>query len=293
MSEMPFGNSPKKLFQMELNYAITDFCYTKIGFLFLLRNEHCIGKVDFKGNVELPFLGLIGERGQEFEYDSRLSFPSSICYNKQQDTAFVVENGGDVIRKIEFNPLYTITLITNKDSIDLYFKNADAALTHTCCDIDSNNVIYWGVKNLHRIFKMDGIDICLFAGNGKPTFSMATDPRQSSFSRPSGIKVFNNNVYITEQGNHCIRQINSGKVNLTAGMPHACGDNDGKGIECNFSHLRKLVGFKNLLYFIDNNKIKYFSLIQKNIGTIYAPKNNIVSIDSDKENTIYILERQK
>ena len=294
MLEMPIGTIPKKLFDFHIDYNITDFCYTKSGFLFLLTDDHCIGRVAFNGNIELPFIGKIGERGKEDGYASLLSFPSSICYYKDWDIAFIIENGGDTIKEINFNPPYTINLLSDaaKEPISKFFINSKERIAGTCCDVARDRKIYWGVRNLHRVFKREEMDTKVFFGNGRNGFSLANKKEDCSISCPSGIKILNKCLYILEQGNNCIRQIQDDKTSVIAGVPQKSGDEEGDSMRSKFNGPRKLTGFRNMLYFINGDKIKYCALIQKQIGTAYT-SNNIVSIDSDQDKKIYIMEKQK
>jgi hypothetical protein len=294
MLEMPIGAIPKKLFDFQINYNITDFCYTKSGFLFLLPDDHCIGRAAFNGKIELPFIGKIGERGKEDGYSSLLSYPSSICYYKDWDIAFVIENGGNTIKEINFNPPYTINLLTEAamEPINKFFINSKERIAGTCCDVVRDRKIYWGVRNLHRIFKREEMDTKIFFGNGRSGFSLANKKENCFISCPSGVKVLNKCLYVLEQGNNCIRQIQDDKISIVAGVPQKSGDEEGNSLRSKFNSPRRLTGFRNMLYFIDGNKIKYCALIQKQIGTAYT-SNDIVSIDSDQDKKIYIMEKQK
>ena len=115
LNKISFGTSKKDVvFDVDLPYDVYDFCYLQdFGFLFVLRDNHCISRIDLKGNLTVEWIGSVDQRG--FKEGSGkyacLDFPSSICYHKQSGNCFVIERGGSSIRSVEVEDRYVYTLL--------------------------------------------------------------------------------------------------------------------------------------------------------------------------------------
>lgn len=280
-----FGNiKPKKYYNVDTDFNITNFIHIDdFGFLFLFKKDHFIGFMDYKNNIQMPWMGEIGIKGNKDSSCPLLDLPSSICYQPNIRACYLIEKGGSNIRKIELNPKYGSSFMgeSDKRTLNKYFSKTNTIeTTETYIDSDIKGNIYWVVKDLHRCFKRDYNNgtISNYIGNGQSGFSVSNDISNSQLSRPSGIKTIKESIYIADQGNHCIRSI-SNNINILLGHP----------LQYNFNP-SNIKYASNLFYFMDNHCVKYLSVNDKKDGIIYESPN-IVSIDVNNKRDLFVLEK--
>ena len=262
------------LFDIELQSKPVDFCYIpNLGFIYSTLNH--LGLISFKGEVT-EWVG----RNDNFNYPS-------LCYCPKSDKIIAVNCNGKDIKSVNVKNKYIEDVIQGVviSKLNKFFTKINCL--STSCDVD-NFDIYWTARDINRIFKYNPlrgeIDVI---GDGKSRFSVSSDLRQCSFKLPNGVKYINDTIYVCDSGNNCIRTISlKNKISsILVGKPMVSGDIDGKdSLLSNPSHLKIS---NNILYFVDNQKLKQVSLSDKVVSTIKSFDKNIF-IDISKD--LYILE---
>lgn len=294
MSKKPFGISRiSPIFDIQFNYDISDLFYTdEFGFFFLVKGTHCIGNITLEGKLTFPWIGEIEVSGDMDGSYATFTNPSSMCYSKTQKHLFVVTNGGKQIRDIDVSSNYVSTMIKGKtiEKHNTFFKHTHDNIS-TSCDIDKIGNIIWSVKDIHRVFKFvrDRHEINILIGNGKSGFSVSNKLTECSIRLPSTVRCMDDLIILCDSGNNCIRGIGKEFVNVIVGDPGVLGDRDGTGHTCLLSYPYNLKCVNNIMYFIDNQKIKQFSLVDRSVKTIKSFENKVL-IESNKKD-LFILER--
>lgn len=284
------SGKPENITSFESEFSACELCKAdKFGFLIAFKKNHFIGLINNKNEMISPWLGFPDKAGDKNSsgINARICYPSSLCYSKKTNSCYLVHNGGTRLKKINLHMTYPSdvfgTVLCSK--MDKYISKVKKIEDiNTKCCVDEKEVIYWSIDNLHRCFKYKNCDVDEVAGNGRPNH-FVSNASNNPLNFPSGVVYDNDSVYICDTNNHCIKSF-SDKMLIVAGDPLKCGDEDGNDALLISPYcIRKS---RRSLYFLDNGKIKYFSLGNKAVGTIYS-SNNIVSIDAD-DNNIYILE---
>jgi hypothetical protein len=273
----------ERLFEINTDLSIGGLCHIdKFGFLFLFRDNHCIGYADDNGRVTIPWMGFLDEKGDEEGTDPHLSFPSSICYDPNLRLCFLLEYGGIRLRSIDVFHRYCGNIFFS-DPFSVYFsKSNNIGSMETSCDVDRYSNLYWTVRDLHRCFKKPYVNSGVenYIGNGRSGFSISNNLNVCLFSKPSGIKCIDGSVYISDSGNHCIREVKDGVINMALGNP----------MNENILSVPTQLKYNNgIVYILDGQDVKYLSLNDKNNGILYTSPN-IVAIEASKKG-IYVLEK--
>jgi len=290
LSKLQLGtNKVDCILEFSSLFKITEFCYIDgFGYILLFKDQHCLGLIDSKNKFIFPWAGELNIHGH---YDSTaplFEYPSSICYSDKVKKAFIIENGGMRIREIDINPFYTSSVfgIAVEKKMEKYFENFESIKdVNTSCCTDNNGNIYWTVRELNRCFKYNfsHSDFEEYMGNGKYGFSIASNFRSSLISLPSGLLHLGDSIYIADTGNHCIRE----EAKIIIGSPSRYGYKDDLGIDSILNSPTKIISLKKILCFIDIDKIRYYSLADKLVGTLYKSPY-IVSIESNKKDLIIL-----
>jgi len=282
-----FGTSNREIiFDVDIEHNINDFCYVSgLGYIFVLRDCHCLALLDETGKLSLPWLGSINKEGYskgKGQY-SRLSYPSSITYCKSLNKCFLIEKGGCSVREISLNSDY-ISSSTGKSSIkqieDLITKFHPSEIDTIAC-VDDMARVYWIISVINKGFVFNRGDVRFWIGSGKQGYSVCSSFKRFSFNEPRGLVSAKDRIYLADTGNHCIREIMKDKIKLVAGDP------EGKGFINNPSCLCSARG---RLYFIDGNEVKYYSVSNGDNGTIYQGQE-IVFIAANDHEDLLILEK--
>lgn len=272
------------LFDIDTDFIITGMCHiNEFGFLFLFRNNHCIGHVDSNGRFILPWMGFIDEKGDKEGTVPYLSFPSSICYDPNLKLCFLLEYGGIRLRTIDVLHKYCSNVYFS-DPFSIYFsKSNDIDQVETACDVDKYSNLYWVVKGLHRCFKKpyENSNVENFIGSGRSGFSISDNLNVCLLAKPCGIKCIDGSIYIADSSNHCIREIKNGVINVIFGNPLN---------EKLLSSPSQIKYNNGIMYVLDDKCIKYLSLNDKNNGIIHTSPN-IVAIEVESRKGIYVLEK--
>lgn len=106
--------------------------------------------------------------------------------------------------------------------------------------IDSNDVAYFSNYQLNQIYKLENGEATLFAGESGAGYEDGSI-EDAKFSSPTGLALFENELYIADQANHKIRKINleTGEVSTVAGAGDKIygerGFLDGAALEAQFN----------------------------------------------------------
>jgi sugar lactone lactonase YvrE len=103
--------------------------------------------------------------------------------------------------------------------------------------VDGSGNQYISDFNNHLIRRLTPAGVLtVFAGDGLAGYADANSPLQARFNRPAGVAIHNGNLYIADNGNHCIRRISlaTGIVTTYAGFPQA-GYADGAALQAQFN----------------------------------------------------------
>lgn len=273
-------------------FEITEICFVNdFGYILLFKNQHCLGLLNKKNSFVFPWGGVPNQAGYRDSTLPLFDSPSSACYCKRTNHVYVVEKGGVRIRKLDLEPFYGSSVFGNTvqnrmSNCMQNFKDLQGVFT-SCC-VDGQGDIYWSIKEINRVFKYKfGIsDFEYYMGTGKSGFSISSNKKTSLISSPSSILCNGDSVYISDSGNNCIRE----GVRVVVGCPNKDGDVNGDGIKSVLNYPTKMIVVKNLICFIDKDKIKYYSLKDKTVETLYSSPN-IAFIESDMKNLIIVETR--
>jgi len=286
-----------KIFDIEIDFKIVDLCYVKsVGCLVAMPENHCVGKIGLDGNVDIPWIGQLNEQGNtnSGRRFSLLNSPLSLLYNQSSNEVFIFEKYGTVVKKIDLSSEYVISLTsgTLEAEIQKYFPKDIKEEVVIDSAVDKQGGLFFVNSYLNRCFSLETTKIIDVMGSGKAGYSVANNLTHSLLNAPSGIVNYNGIIYISDRGNHCIRELKNNSSFVFAGNVGKDGSEDGRGQECLLSCPTKMVLKNDIIYFIDKDKVKYLSIADKSVGTIYK-SNNIISIDIDEERSVLILERNE
>lgn len=271
--------------EFDIPCNINDICFIpKFGFLLVLRDNHCVSHVDLNGKIELSWLGHMDEEGYKncTGQFSRLSYPSSISYDSIRNHCFLVERGGASIRLVELNPPYITNLMSNQSIMGFESKELMDSVEgiNTSCVCGSYLELYFVIDRLNACYKYSKGIIKKIAGSGERGYSIGSDLKSCMFNNPRGIEFIgeSKNIYILDSGNKCIRMINGNKISLIKGSP--ISDEFIKNPLC-------LKHNKGILYYIDDNCVKYYSSSESGNSVLYnGNENNIRFIEVDNKDLI-------
>jgi hypothetical protein len=106
--------------------------------------------------------------------------------------------------------------------------------------MDSNDIAYFSNYQLNQIYKLENGSATVFAGAAGTGYKNGSI-EEAQFSSPTGLALFNNELYIADQANHKIRKINleTGEVSTVAGAGDKIygerGFLDGSALEAQFN----------------------------------------------------------
>lgn len=273
------------IFDINTNLIISNICHVDgYGYIFLLRDHHCLGHADYKGKITIPWMGYINEEGDREGSLPLFKYPSSICYYPDLKSCFLFSQGGTKLNAIEIASKYCSNISLSSSFLNYFSKLPLLNKIDTSCDVDKYGNLYWVVKDLHRCFKKKREDneVVSYIGSGRSGFSISNNLNACLLSNPYGIRCRDSIIYISDGGNHCVRNISGDIVGVTYGNP----------LNNKILNFPSQIRFINsIMYVIDCNEIKYFSLNDKNNGIIYTSPN-IVGIENNKKELL-VLERNE
>jgi len=280
-----FGsNKQETVCDVDISHDILDFCFIpEFGYLFVLRNEHCISHLDINGNLSISWLGECGESGRRDGTGryARMNYPSSICYMPDIKRAYVIEGGGINLRYIELDAPYLNSLlgIAVTNSLRKYVSKVSIEDVDTFCCANKYGQVFWTSDKLHRCFKYYNGDVKVVVGNGRCGYASSSNLLYSRLNHPSGVAIVGNKIYIADKGNHCIREVSKKGLTLFEGCP----------LDKETMNPSYLKSHKNIFYILDGNDVRYFSPSGPSRGIIHSA-DNIEGIGLH-ERDLLILER--
>jgi len=263
-------------------YPVKDICYVD-GCGVIFSDGTCLGKIDDDGNVVLPWKSKRrGEDGQDEESNSPIYGQiSSLNYLPKLNLLYVGENGGCQVRMMDLieNETYKVFLKQSAVFVDKLFKNVPKDDPIYIAPMGRDR-FYFVSNALSKCFYYNNSDFKHIAGDGKYRFSNGTNPICSSIGCPSGIAVYNNKVYISDELNNIVREISNGKISIYLG----------KLTERVIEKPSKILVTKDAMYVLCRNGV-FVKVKGASIGAtaIYA-SDKIISISIDNNGGLYILE---
>lgn len=266
---------------------INDICYSdKLGFFF--TSNQCLGLLNKSGELKYPILGNEGESGDKIGLAdfTLLNNPTSLIFKDNSEELFILERYGKTIRAIStrdnYNNRRCISDSSQKTIDKILVREYSAG--NTSIGLDKNTIAWTNsVSNIILILKCNGSIRVI--GSGKEGYSISNNDDKYAFNGTSGIAINNNNIYVSDMNNHCIRRFGIENQNhignhIVAGHP----------LKSEISPKKLLVINDNLL-FISNNAVKSYISGNKSYNDIYV-SDNIISITNGPQNRLTILERE-
>jgi hypothetical protein len=270
LSKIKFGTNNKTLIAKLLTEsAIKDICYIdNFGFVFI--HGKLLGHINFSGHVNNEFI------------ISNIDRPVSLCYSKKFYSCYILEENGKSLKYFELglNTLIPFLGCTYKGKLlELLGKTINNDIkAHGC--VDDNKNIYFMYDCLNKGLKFVDSEFKHFLGNGRASYCTSSDLISCMFNKPSGIAYYNGVFFVSDTGNHCIRKIDKNKIDIIVGTPHSQS----------ILNSPTKINIKNKLgYFLDQDKIYYFTSSDDRSGVVYQSKN-LISFDMDDNKNLYILE---
>jgi len=262
---------------------INDICYSdRFGFFFIANQ--CLGLINNSGNILYPLLGKENEIGYKtgLSENSLLNNPTSICL-KSDNEILILEDYGKLVRTVNiknnYNNVSNISDVNRKKIDKLLPRNYNNGNTSIC--YSSGNIVWTNsLFNLILLLKKDGKLISI--GDGSEGYNISNKFCGFKFNGVNGLSMINNNLYISDTNNHCIRNINI--ENITHDVPI------GHPIKSNMSPKKMIVVNENIV-FQDNSGIESYSKGGKLHNSVYI-SNSIVSITNGPQNRLTILEKE-
>ena len=254
----------KKILSIEAASTIIDFCCVKDGF-FIVEETICY------------LINLNNEIIFEKDFGSNVIRAVCSCNN---DIYALTRNNGEIIN-----------IITGQDWIRGNEKKKFAKQFENLKDYSG----YIYCNNMHMVVSIEELNKCYIfdvnetyrvIGNGRREFSLSSDVLKSGISRPKGIVLFNNNLYISDYGNGCIRSFQNIDDDSTHKLLLGHPTNTNKHIKVN-----KLFIINKNLYYNSGDTI-YQSSINNDNQVIYYKDDKIknMSISYDGTKIITLVE---
>jgi len=217
--------------------------------------------------------------------DKDLTDITSFYFNMEIKMGIIVCKFGSDIYRFSLDNYNQRSIIGSSSNLKIVLDRFYDKLNiknNTQCVFLNNGQVYFLVPDMHRGFFVNSGDLIYWLGNGKGKYSVSNLLTQSSFYTPNGlINIDNNTFYVYDDGNNCIRKVTSSVKLVKNDL-----DCDKRGLP----HCHKLRYKNNILFFMNDESVKYFSESNKAIGTLYK-NNNIVSFDLDSNKNIIILNK--
>jgi hypothetical protein len=221
-----------------------------------------------------------GKSGYEGDYglglNAKLNKPYAVLVDSDKNI-FVAERNNNVIRKVSNTGIITTYAGTGKSGYSgdcNCCTEADLSLP-VCLAFDSKENLYIGDGLnyvIRKICKNDDM-IETIVGTGKCNISdEGTIAKQSSIGGTSIAFDQNDNLYIADTKNNCIRMVFNGKMNsLIHALIGNLTDND-------IGKIFTIIGNKTSIYSGDNNSAKIAGVVQP------------LDLTIDKMNNVYIVD---
>ena len=277
------GTKPIIFSEINTELDIFDICFVPDKGYFFTSNQ-CLGYIDLKGNVNNSFIGKEGVNYIKHGFKEGVTFsdPSAICFNSPIGQLMVVEKNGKNLRSVNINDsYYCLSAMRSMDDevVDKVFKKP-YQVGKTSIFANGYNVS-WTMERLNLVFNCWNRETIKILGSGKGGYSSASHLGCHGISRPSGLLIDKNILYVSDKNNHCIRSF-SNCDKIIAGHP----------IKSDIKP-EKLVIVNGRLYFIDRDTVKCVSFSDANskINSEYDD-SRVISITEASQNKLAILIKE-
>jgi len=260
--------------ETETEIKVNDFCFVEEkGFIIAMDDGIVL---------------LTPENELIFSWAAHVNNPKAICFKDESKMFYVVDGYKNIKRFSLYNPYaFEVMGEKNKGIFNKYLsKIKDDCVVD--CSADSAGQVYFVNNKLNRCLKVDETDVKNIIGNGRSGFSISTELKQCQINKPTGVCYYEGDIYISDTNNNCIRKITrDNKVQTVLGTPELHGEGD------LLNTPSKMVIKKGLIYFIDDNKIRYSAIDNLDMGVIYKSKDRIISLDVDDNKFLYVLSKKR
>ena len=257
----------KQIESLDLDFKPRDFCCVRNEIYFVY--EYGIGRI-FDNVIDLDWHNNLG-----FVEETDLTTLSSITFNKNHNSLFIVAENGSQIVKIKLDMLNYEEVIPRRKANEFKKKYLTSNSETYIASFGFKTV--WSVTNCHRCFILDEDKALPLIGCGKPGFSISKLDK-SNICYPKGITIMNNAIYFADSGNNTLRGIQDEKIYTIID-------------DCD--SLKDVIFCNNKLFFVNDNVIHMLSSEgdASHLFEVYKSENTICSFDILNKDTVYVLER--
>jgi sugar lactone lactonase YvrE len=235
---------------------VTDLALDASGNLYIADyGNYCIRKITPAGVVSTVAGNGVAGYADGVGANAQMGAVSGVVFNPARDILYVADMTNDCVRKIVV-ATGAVTTLVGKGS-GSYANESETPLGYPrgiCCDASGNLFVteFFG----HRVRKItpSGV-VSTIAGSGDDGFRDASST-SAMFSYPSSVTVdAAGNLYVSDAGNYCIRQITpAGDVSTMAGIPRQQGFLDGPAAVSLFGSPAGItMGANGVIFVLDRN----------------------------------------
>lgn len=251
----------------------------KLGFI--MGVGHALSLFSQENGYISPWCGSKKEKG-DFNsslFHSRFDTPSSLYSHKNY--VYVCEKNGSSLKRIDIGARNVSSVIkgTIQKKLTSAFKKAAKYDGETAIVVTGNGTICWTSEVVNKCFSYKGGLLKTVIGTGRRGYSNAATTVNSMISCPKGL-TYSGDLYLADSGNNCIRRIHNGSQ-IVFGNPQ----------ESNLD-LSEIASNKTSLYAINDNEVVHILLGSNRASTVYKTDRQIISICTDKNSNLYVLEKE-
>ncbi len=253
--------------------------------------------VDIGSNSTLGITGIADSSGSIDGSVSSALFnsPKGIVYDGTNANIYVTDTGNHTIRKIALSGSPTVSTIagtsTSSGSTD---GTGTAALFNAPEGIttDGTNLYVTDTGNhtIRQIVISSGVVTTLAGAAGSSGTSDGTGTA-ALFNSPKGITTDGTNLYVTDTGNHTIRQIviSSGVVTTLAGLAGSSGTSNGTGTAALFNSPEGITSDGIYLYVTDtgNHTIRRMAIYSQTVDTLAGTAGSSGTTDGSGTSALF------
>ena len=216
---------------------------------------------------------------REIQFERNIGYNEirSIC-SYDNEVYGLTNNSGNIINMITQESWLKAV---EKNKFSKYFQNIKEYNGH----IQTDNVyMSVSIEDLNRVFILNAEAIYKTIGNGRRDYCLSSNILESGVSLPKGIVLYNDELFISDYGNGCIRSFSSFDYNVTHKV--IAGSPTKKNIKAN-----KMFVINKILYY-DSNDVIYQCSIGGGNPTIYYKNDKLrnISINHDRTKIIMMME---
>ncbi|MBX3102678.1 MAG: PKD domain-containing protein [Bacteroidetes bacterium] len=253
-------------------FGIQGITYDSDGNRLLLADafNHRIRYIDL-GSYEAGSISGSGMPGFEDGEGMGASFnyPAAIAYDPATGSIYVADKGNHAIRKIHNNYITTVAGTGGAGYQDGSLEEATFRNPTGLALLNSKLYVVDHGNHCIRVIDFNEETVGTLAGNGLPGYNNEQG-LSARFNSPWGITAYDGQLYVTDYGNHAIREVNpEGYVSTLAGG--TAGFEDGNTSIAQLNHPTGIYGNSGSLYFTDHGNRCVRKL---NSGNVYTLSGN-------------------